>query len=712
MKNSSGIVVGLVCAAMLSLPLRGATNVAAARTAGPNAYVEIGPIVVSVTNDLTASGYVFCAQDDSGGVSLHWPAALVQTARQIIAVNSLRPGSIITVHGTNAWYQNLYELTYISAVISNGVGPAPIPIDIDIKDLQTGAPTGTICQSMLVRISGVTFPNDAGNMFASGVNYKIRKDGTNADVRLQDPSDPLVGTTIPSGVCTIEGILSQFAATFQLFPLKITPVTPQDDPDAKVVTNFVFGVVYPGQTRTLQYSIKNGGSYTNLVVTGLTADSGDTAKFTLPGAVFPITLAPQSNVTIAIRYEGGSTPGEVHNGVFLLNSNDSSTPDLPVTLRGAVAATPLAPVWINEVDYDSPDNPDNEEFVELCGPAGTDITGWQLEFYNGNPSQLSNYFTFVIGSSLGGSIVLGDQTNGYGFYVLRNQYSTVPYTEQALFEGIENGAPDAIRLVSSNGVQAHFFEYEASSASTYPSVPPPSWPDDLTPLEDPPNSESKSLSLQPGFARTNLAWVVANHTPLALNTTNNSYVAKPGIVINEIMYNPPESGIDVTEYIELYNSSAGAIDLQGYYFSLGIRYTQTTSYVLGPGEYCVIAAIASNLYAYNPTTTNVAGEYTTNDFNGLSNSGETLTLRDNIGRFVDTVTYGVAPPWPTNANGGGSSLELTDWLLDNNDPASWAASVNEPISGTPGYENSTLVPEPVSACMLLALVMLRRCKRR
>ena len=33
------------------------------------------------------------------------------------------------------------------------------------------------------------------------------------------------------------------------------------------------------------------------------------------------------------------------------------------------------------------------------------------------------------------------------------------------------------------------------------------------------------------------------------------------VVITEIMYNPPESGQDSLEYIELYNNNAGAVHM-------------------------------------------------------------------------------------------------------------------------------------------------------
>src|SRR5688500_6091347 len=41
------------------------------------------------------------------------------------------------------------------------------------------------------------------------------------------------------------------------------------------------------------------------------------------------------------------------------------------------------PVWINEVHYDNAST-DTNEFIEIAGTAGTDLTGWSLVLYNGS----------------------------------------------------------------------------------------------------------------------------------------------------------------------------------------------------------------------------------------------------------------------------------------------------------------------------------------
>jgi hypothetical protein len=41
--------------------------------------------------------------------------------------------------------------------------------------------------------------------------------------------------------------------------------------------------------------------------------------------------------------------------------------------------------WINEFHYDNAGT-DAGEFIEIAGLAGTNLAGWQLVLYNGNPS--------------------------------------------------------------------------------------------------------------------------------------------------------------------------------------------------------------------------------------------------------------------------------------------------------------------------------------
>ncbi|MFP4844878.1 T9SS type A sorting domain-containing protein [Winogradskyella sp. PE311] len=99
-------------------------------------------------------------------------------------------------------------------------------------------------------------------------------------------------------------------------------------------------------------------------------------------------------------------------------------------------------VFINELHYDNSGG-DVDEGVEIAGPAGTDLTGWSIEKYNGsNGTSYGN-------EALSGTIT--DQDNGYG---------TLGFTFAA--NALQNGAPDAIALVNNSGVVVQFLSYEGS----------------------------------------------------------------------------------------------------------------------------------------------------------------------------------------------------------------------------------------------------------
>lgn len=160
------------------------------------------------------------------------------------------------------------------------------------------------------------------------------------------------------------------------------------------------------------------------------------------------------------------------------------------------------------------------------------------------------------------------------------------------------------------------------------------------------------------------------------------------IVITEIMYNPPESGNDTTEFIELLNISDSDINLSGYAFTEGIV-LEFGNVNLASGAYLLATKSNAAMNAYY----GVEGvEWTEGS---LSNSGEDIILENSAGDVIDIVDYDKGGDWPSEANGSGYSLELCDPYKDNNDPVNWKISITETetvIEGTvifasPGMEN-------------------------
>ncbi len=181
----------------------------------------------------------------------------------------------------------------------------------------------------------------------------------------------------------------------------------------------------------------------------------------------------------------------------------------------------------------------------------------------------------------------------------------------------------------------------------------------------------------------------------------NAYPKVGPVVINEIMYNPdwPAGGSyenDQYEYIELYNNSSGPVTLYDYAqgepwkFTDGIDYTFPAS----PNEVTMAAGesilVVKNLAAFFWRYPSVPSSHVFGPYDGkLSNGGEKVQLgkpgdEDGGIRYyirVDRVDYsdgshpqdcpGGVDLWPTEADGGGSSLVRIDPNLYGNDPNNW-----------------------------------------
>ena len=96
--------------------------------------------------------------------------------------------------------------------------------------------------------------------------------------------------------------------------------------------------------------------------------------------------------------------------------------------------------FINEFHYDN-DGVDAGEFIEVTGPAGTDLTGWSIVLYNGNGGAAYNTLPL--------SGVLADAGAGFGFAVV-----------ELPVNGLQNGSPDGLALVDDTGAVVEFLSYE------------------------------------------------------------------------------------------------------------------------------------------------------------------------------------------------------------------------------------------------------------
>jgi hypothetical protein len=161
------------------------------------------------------------------------------------------------------------------------------------------------------------------------------------------------------------------------------------------------------------------------------------------------------------------------------------------------------------------------------------------------------------------------------------------------------------------------------------------------------------------------------------------------------MYHPPapnqvevDAGFldqDEFEFIELQNVSGNqTLTLTDVRFTKGIDFDFPAGTMLDPGAYLLVvrnrAAFELRYGAGRP----IAGEYRANAEANLSNSGERLKLSFGGGVPIRDFEYDDIFPWPTAADGSGSSLTLANpsSVPDHALPTSWIASTA--IGGSPG----------------------------
>lgn len=188
------------------------------------------------------------------------------------------------------------------------------------------------------------------------------------------------------------------------------------------------------------------------------------------------------------------------------------------------------------------------------------------------------------------------------------------------------------------------------------------------------------------------------------------------VVVNEIMYHPASEN-PREEYIELWNRGATSVNLTGWQLSGGVDYRFPSNTTINAGAYLVVSAHkASFLAKYTAVpsarvvgdwavlrTTNAVGITITNWENTLSNTRNTINLRNATNVLVGTVTYADEGDWAIRQrgfdhfgrrgwiwnkahDGFGKSLELINADLPNDLGQNWAASVA--TEGTPGFANS------------------------
>ncbi|MFO7371203.1 MAG: CotH kinase family protein, partial [Bacteroidales bacterium] len=155
------------------------------------------------------------------------------------------------------------------------------------------------------------------------------------------------------------------------------------------------------------------------------------------------------------------------------------------------------------------------------------------------------------------------------------------------------------------------------------------------------------------------------------------------MVINEIYYDDP-SDFDADDWVELYNKGNVTINLSGWILKDeedDHRFVIPQGTRISPGAYLVLCRNTVKFTQSYPGLEPL-GEF---DF-GLGSDGDCVRLFSADSILVDSVRYGVAPPWPSAPNDYGTSIELLNADYDNAIAINWTESLY--AHGTPGATNS------------------------
>ncbi|MCA8988893.1 MAG: hypothetical protein KDA78_14690, partial [Planctomycetaceae bacterium] len=166
------------------------------------------------------------------------------------------------------------------------------------------------------------------------------------------------------------------------------------------------------------------------------------------------------------------------------------------------------PIFINEFHYDDTGT-DLNEFIEVAGPAGTDLDGFSIVLYDGSSG--ASYKTL----NLTGTIP--DQDDGIG---------TLSFLQEGILD--TNGG---FAFVDDNSNVLQFLSYEGAFTAT--DGPAQSLMSaDIGLDEDPAVSEGLSLQLQGvGGCFEDFIWGLVSETPGAKNNGQNFYPCDPPAII-------------------------------------------------------------------------------------------------------------------------------------------------------------------------------------
>ncbi len=182
-------------------------------------------------------------------------------------------------------------------------------------------------------------------------------------------------------------------------------------------------------------------------------------------------------------------------------------------------------------------------------------------------------------------------------------------------------------------------------------------------------------------------------------TVKFAYATRPNtndIVINEVLFNPLDDGVD---YVEIYNRSNNIIDAKEINIATkkddvldNIKHLTIDPILIFPKDYYLISKNSRIVKQQYTTKT----KYNFIDISTLptySNDAGTVVIVDNADIIIDEFEYNEEMHFPTLVSNDGVSLERINPNTPTNLSTNWHSAAETVGFGTPGYENSQYNPE-------------------
>jgi hypothetical protein len=659
-------------------------NLAALRSSSlGNLYFLSGEAVLTFQMDFRNQKYI---QDATAAILIDDNPGVITTAYEI--------GDGITgIFGVLNEFGNMLQFSPIEDPgAPTSTGNTIVPAVITVNDLNNNFDA---YEAQLVKIMDVTFA-DAGSMFENGQVYGISdiSDAT-GNFRTTFYDVNYIGTGIPAGTGNITGLLNARAEGDY-----ITSRSLEDLEFDGPVTVFDIATLRNGQL---------GDDYVLASEAVLTYQQAWRNQKFVQDATAAILLDDLTGI-ITTDYEIGdgitgiSGTLNLHNGMlrFMVNADPGNPTSVNNTITPEVVT--LAQLYSNFFDYQS--QLLLIENVTFANGGATFVEGTEYPISDASNAGIFRT-TFFDADYLGETI----PTAPAHITVIPNTTSDGDFVTSRFASDIETTEP-VITVISPNGgefwplgsVQDILWSSQNFTGNVKITLVRPPFYSNVLAENIPDTGEWQwtiPLDIQTGDTYRIRIQGMNQGAPMDESNDPFSIVAEipvPQVVINEIMYNPPEFGADSLEYIEFYNNGPDMINMKDWTISNAVSFT-FPEVTIESGEYLVVAGNASAFY-------NTFGMEVLQWSSGaLGNSGNTIELTMPPGVLIDLVAYNNNVPWPVAAAGHGPSIGLLDPSLDNSLPENWAAETNFlavnaegiAIYGTPGAAN---FPDPAQGILI------------